>query len=90
MEPWTEEGVERVLEWYEKDPGEALAGDEELKGIDLEGLREIFSPDMDLDPHMELVYEVEDVDVPRLQPLVEHRIDLSAYDYFVAAYEKEG
>lgn len=87
MEQWTEEGVERVLEWYEKDPGELLVGEEVLEDVSLETLREIFSPEMNEDPYMKLVYEVEEADVEKLQPLVIHRIDLSKYDYFVAAFE---
>lgn len=89
MPEWAEEEVERVLEWYEKDPGDALVGEEVLERLDLEGLRDIFAPDMEVDPFMQLVYEVEPQDVEKLQGLVDHRIDLAAYDYFVAAYEKE-
>ena len=87
MEPWPEDQVERVLEWYEKDPGEALVGDEPLSGIALAELRELFSA-ADDDPAMYDVYEVEIAEVERLQRAVEHRIDLGTYDYFVAAYQK--
>lgn len=90
MELPTEDQVERVLEWYEKDPGDALVGEEPLKGIDLTELRALFSPDEDDDPDMFLTYEVESGDVARLQQAVEHRIDLGTYDYFVAAYHREG
>ncbi len=87
MEVWPEADVERVLEWYEKDPGEALVGDEPLRGISLDGLRDLFGPDPE-DPAMYDVYEVEPREVERLQQAVDHRIDLDAYDYFVAAYQK--
>lgn len=80
--------VERVLEWYEKDPGEALVGEEPLAGLTLADLRAAFEPD-DEDPAMLLHYEVEPRDVARLQTAVQHRIDLDAYDYFVAAYRRE-
>ncbi len=85
MEPWPEDQVERVLEWYEKDPSEALVGDEPLRGIALSELRDLFSPADD--PEMYDVYEVEPPEVERLQRAVEHRIDLVLYDYFVAAYQ---
>lgn len=87
MEVWSENDVERVLEWYEKDPGEALVGEEPLRGIGLDDLRDLFQPDDD-DPEMLDVYEVEPGEVERLQRAVTHLIDLEAYDYFVAAYRK--
>jgi hypothetical protein len=89
MELWPEEQVERILEWYEKDPGDALVGEETLKGIGLAELRALFGVDPADDPEMVLPYEVEPQDVPTLQRAVGHRIDLDAYDYFVAAYRKE-
>ena len=90
MEPWTEDEVERVLEWYEKDPGDALVGEEPLRGVGLLELRALFgiTPDDPDDPDLHLPYEVDPADVPVLQQAVEHRIDLDAYDYFVAAYRK--
>jgi len=87
METWSEDQVERVLEWYEKDPGDALVGEEPLRGIGLAELQALFSPSDD-DPAMYDVYEVEPAEVERLQQAVEHRIDLDAHDYFVAAYQK--
>jgi hypothetical protein len=90
MELLSEDQVERVLEWYEKDPGDALVGDEPLADIGLDELIELFQPDPDDDPLMHLVYEVEPHEVERLQRAVQHRIDLGAYDYFVAAYQKGG
>ena len=91
MELPTNDQIERVLEWYEKDPGDALVGEEVLKGLDLDALRALFgvAPDDDEDPDLFLPYEIEPADVPTLQRAVEHRIDLDAYDYFVAAYRKE-
>lgn len=89
MELLSEDQVERVLEWYEKDPGDALVGDEPLTEIPLDELVELFRPDDD-DPLMHLVYEVEPREVGRLQRAVRHAIDLDAYDYFVAAYQKGG
>ncbi len=89
MEPASEDQVERVLEWYEKDPGEALVGEEVLTGLSLDELKALFSPDEEEDPDMFLPYEVEKSEVARLQQAVSHSIDLDAYDYFVAAYEKE-
>lgn len=88
MEAPDHTAVERVLEWYEKDPGEDLVGDEVLTGIALADLREMLSV-ADDDPDMLDAYEVEPAEVARLQPFVTHRIDLDAYDYFVAAYRAE-
>lgn len=86
MELLPEDDIERVLEWYEKDPGEALVGDEPLRDISLSELLALFSPDDD--PEMYDTYEVEPSEVDRLQRAVEHTIDLDAYDYFVAAYRR--
>lgn len=79
--------VERVLEWYERDPGDALVGDEMLSAP-LDTLRELLSVPDD-DPDMLDAYEVEPSEVEALQALVAHRIDLDAYDYFVAAYRRD-
>ncbi len=87
MELLSEDQIERVLEWYEKDPGEALVGDEPLDAIPLADLVALFRPDVE-DPEMHLVYEVEPREVERLQLAVQHQIDLSAHDYFVAAYRR--
>ena len=89
MELLSENEIERVLEWYEKDPGDELIGDEVLTTISLADLVALFQPDPDEDPDLLLTYEVEPREVERLQEAVEHRIDLDAYDYFVAAYRKE-
>ena len=80
--------TERVLEWYERDPGDTLVGDEVLDGVPLGTLREILSVPDD-DPDMLDAYEVEPAEVEALQALVAHRIDLGAHDYFVAAYRRE-
>lgn len=87
METWSENDAERVLEWYEKDPGEALVGEETLRDLSLDDLRALFSPGDD-DPYMVDVYEVEAAEVDRLQRAVSHRIDLDRFDYFVAAYQR--
>ena len=87
MELISEDQVEPVLEWYEKDPGEDLVGDEVLS-LTLADLVALFRPDAD-DAEMHLTYEVEPAEVARLQEAVAHTIDLDAYDYFVAAYRKE-
>ncbi len=57
MEVLTEDQIERVLEWYEKDPGEDLVGDEVLT-LPLAALVALFRPDDD-DPEMHLAYELE-------------------------------
>ncbi|HLA64610.1 MAG TPA: hypothetical protein VK610_09305 [Rhodothermales bacterium] len=89
MEAWTEDDVDRVLEWYEKEPGDALVGEEPLAGIGLDELRTLFHPDDEDDPEMVLSYEVETpAEAAALQRAVTHPIDLDAHDYFVAAYRK--
>lgn len=88
MEMPRDDGIERVLEWYEKDPGDALVGDEVLDGYALETLRDLMSVP-DNDPEMLDAYEVEPAEVDALQALVRHRIDLDAYDYFVSAYGRD-
>ncbi|MFN3597549.1 MAG: hypothetical protein ACK41D_09800 [Rubricoccaceae bacterium] len=88
MELITEDQVVRVLEWYEKDPGEQLVGEEELVDVSLDALREALRADDPEDPALLLPYEVEPEDVPALQALVRHCIDLGAHDYFVAAYRR--
>jgi hypothetical protein len=76
--------VERLIVWYEKDPGDALVGECELKGIRLEDIRKLFNEPED-DPLMYYCYEVKEAHVPFLQPYCDHRIDLEAYDYRVEA-----
>ncbi len=89
MELDPEAPVDRVLEWYEMEPGEELVGEETLVGLDLEDLRAIFQPDDD-DPEMLLPYEIETVEeAAAIQPAVKHQIDLAAHTYFVAAYQPE-
>lgn len=88
MQPLSDDQIERVLEWYQKDPGEALVGEELLAGVDAGMLRELLDADPDADPDVLDTYEVEPHEVEALQPHVEHRIDLDAYDYFVAAYRR--
>ncbi|MEN9360664.1 MAG: Cloacin immunity protein [Verrucomicrobiota bacterium] len=85
----TEAEIERVLEWYYKAPSEDLAGEEILPDGSWESLVVIFDPE-DEDAGMLDAYEVEQGDVEALQKLVSHRIDLAKFDYFVAAYAKEG
>jgi hypothetical protein len=79
-----EQKVERELVWFEKDPGEAMIGKCELKGIKLEDIRKLFNEPED-DPLMYYCYPVQGSHVPFLQPYCEHKIDLDSYDYFVEA-----
>lgn len=84
-------GVERALAWYEKnEPGFQVAT-EELKGISLSELRQMFgvSPDDLEDPLMFNCYEVKPNHVERLQRCVETRIDLGRFSYHVEAYQRK-
>jgi hypothetical protein len=89
MELDPEQPVDRVLEWYEMEPGEELVGEEPLVGLGLDDLRAIFEPDDD-DLEMLLPYEIETVEeAAAVQRGVTHQIDLAAHTYFVAAYQPE-
>jgi hypothetical protein len=81
--------VDRVLEWYQPEPGDDFLGEESLEDVDVERLREILHPTDD-DPEMLQSYEVETEEEARaLQQFVRHRIDLGSHTYFVAAYKPE-
>jgi hypothetical protein len=83
------EPIDRVLEWYQPEPGDDFVGEETLDGVSLEQLRAILRPSDD-DPEMLQSYEVETEDEARaLQQFVRHRIDLREHTYFVAAYQPE-
>jgi hypothetical protein len=84
--------VQRVLEWYPKEgEDEFLVGEEELKNISLEELRELFEVNVGEtdDPLMYGGYPVKKSHLKRIQKAVSHKIDLSLYEYFVTAYQKE-
>ena len=87
---WDESQVKRVLEWYEKDPGDALIGEEPLRDLRLDELRELFgvTPDDPEDPPMFYKYAVEPQHVGRVQQAVDHRVDLDRFDYLIAAYQR--
>jgi glutamate/tyrosine decarboxylase-like PLP-dependent enzyme len=80
--------VDRVLEWYQNEPGDDFIG-EELLDMSLAELKAIVRPASD-DPDMLQSYEVETIEeVAELQKHVKHPIDLAAHTYFVAAYQPE-
>jgi hypothetical protein len=87
---WDESDVERVLEWYEQEPSDALIGEEVLRDLSLVELRELFGvrPDNREDPAMYHAYPVEQSHVARIQRAVHHRLELDRFDYFVAAYQR--
>lgn len=86
---WAESQIERVIEWYEKDPDDALIGEEALRGLSLAELRDLFGiEEVSEDPAMFNPYAVEPQHVGRMQKAVTHRINLDHYDYFVAAYQR--
>ena len=59
--PWDESKVERVLEWGAKAAPHHVVGSEPLRGLGLDGLREMFGvgPDDAADPAMDDGYAVE-------------------------------
>lgn len=77
----------RVLTWFQKD-GDALVGEEALKGITVDELQRLFGTSPD-DP-MYAEYPARAPHVPRLQQCVNHRIDLNAFEYFVGAFQEDG
>ena len=84
--------VQRVLEWFPKEgEDEFIVGEEELKNISLEELRELFKVKVGEtdDPLMYYVYPVTESHLKRIQKAVSHKLDLSLYDYCIAAYQKE-
>lgn len=91
----------RFLQWFEK-VGDALIGKEEITSLSLLELRKIFNvtdafPNgvvefpyrENYDPYMINGYIVTEEHAKALQPYFKHKIDLTKYDYFVAAYERE-
>lgn len=83
-----EKRVIRVLEWFEKSPGDKLVGTERLDGVNLSDLQSLFgvNPETDVDSLMYDCYPVNQRHVSVLQRFVTHRIDLRLYDYFVSCF----
>jgi hypothetical protein len=90
----------RTIEWFDKITGN-IVGQEELKGVDLMQLREIFNVTVPFDiefdeasdewpdPHMIEGYDV-DLDKARLlQPFITHKIDLEMYIYQIGCCRRE-
>lgn len=72
----------RVLEWYEKDPGDRLVGEEVLLVITLEELQEIF--EIEKNNPMYDCYKVEMKEANKLLKFIKTEINAEQYDYFVA------
>lgn len=90
MHSWPENKVQRVLEWYKKDPGDALVGEELLVGINLNELRLLFGVEADdtEDPLMFQGYAVGPQHAKTIQQFVGVEIDMEAFDYYVASYQE--
>jgi hypothetical protein len=84
----SEETVVRVLERWAKGDTDEYLGAEELRGISLSELRTLFTLEQSADPCMFNQYLVGERQVSRLRDAVSQPIDVAAYDYFVAAYQK--
>ncbi len=85
-------GVIRLLEWYPLEgEDESIIGEEELNDISLEELRELFDVTVGEtdDPLMYHVYLIDEKHLARIQKSVSHAIDLSQFEYCIAAYQKE-
>lgn len=77
-----EAGVRRYLHWYDK-ISESAVGDEDLKGIDLQSLQQLFG--VPAHDSMYDCWEVKKEHLSRLQKCVSHSICLEKYDYFIEA-----
>lgn len=78
----SEPGVRRYLQWYDK-ASEWAVGSEDLKGIDLQALQQLFGVQQN-DPMYDC-WEVNEEHLPRIQECVSHAINLKQYDYFIEA-----
>ena len=85
-----EHELRRVLSWRAKgreaEPGDDELGEEELRGIGLAELVELFRADKNNDPCMLDFYPVSARQAAQLQPSVTHVMDFGAHDYYVASY----
>ena len=89
----SEDELKRVLQWWAKDGANASLeedelGEEELRGIGLPELHQLFPRDVPDDPCMLDFHPIGKRQAARLQSAVTHVIDLAAYDYYVAAYQR--
>ena len=77
----------RVVEWFEKDPGNALLGWAELKDLELAELQARWGMSAG-DPMLESIEVTEDqrLDVERWAGI---GVDLANADYFVSAYARD-
>ena len=74
--------VRYILEWFEKDPGDDFIGQEDLAETELSKLKSLF--DIPSKETMAGGFKIELQHLAEVQKLVEHRIDLDKYDYFVS------
>lgn len=75
--------IQRLVRWFEKEPGEALVGEAELQGITLPELQALFGV-----PPTDPMYDcwpVRQEHVSRLSPYLSVSIKLDLFDYFVEA-----
>ena len=81
----------RYIEWYKKEGNTSIVGSEDITHIEVE----FFKNDLhivgdDNDPDLlYAVYDVPEEHAQKLQPFVQHKIDLEKYDYFIGCYTKK-
>jgi hypothetical protein len=73
--------LERVVEWYEKEPGDALVGEQPLRGIRLAELQKLWSLPPG-DP-MVLCYPVSEAQRPYIEAHAGIQLRLDDFDYFL-------
>lgn len=80
----SELNIQRYLRWYKK-AGDAAVGEECLKDINLNKLRNLFNVPCD-DPMFDC-WEVKEEHLENLQQYIKHFINLKKFDYFIEAEE---
>lgn len=74
--------VTRWLRWFERHD-DRFVGEKELRGITLEELQAMFG--VDIENPMYDCFKVEAAHVHSLERVIDDRIDLTSFDYFVEA-----
>jgi hypothetical protein len=79
--------LERVVEWYEKAPGDALVGEQPLYGVRLAELQKLWSlPPSD---PMVLCYPVTEAQRPYIEAHAGIQLRLDDFDYFVGCWTND-
>ena len=78
--------IVRVIQWFDKKSG-SFVGEEIIKQFDLQEFKRIFNHVDHDDPNIYGGnYDVLTEHVGRIQPFLDHKIDLAKYDYEFSTY----